>query len=100
MVTSNRMGEDWRRPQLDEGLLELHLMRAAHFTGRARAGLELLSGNWREGGTIESIAADKIEIASERPRIWVAVDGELRREETPLVFSIAPHKVPVLLPKM
>jgi diacylglycerol kinase family enzyme len=99
MVTSNRMGEDWRRPQLDEGLLELHLMRAAHFTGRARAGLELLSGNWREGGTIESIAADKIEIASERPRIWVAVDGELRREETPLVFSIAPHKVPVLLPK-
>lgn len=99
MVTSNRMGEDWRRQQLDEGVLELHLMRAAHFTGRAKAGLELLSGNWRAGNTIETIAADEIEIASNRPRIWVAIDGELRREEMPLRFRVERAKVPVLMPR-
>src|SRR5690606_3962983 len=94
MVTSNRIGEDWRRARLDEGVLELHLMRAAHVAGRAKAGLELLSGNWRAGDTIESIAADKIEIRASRPRIWLAVDGELKREEVPLVFRIARAKVP------
>ena len=99
LVTSNRIGEDWRRQRLDEGVLELHLMRAAHFAGRAKAGFELLSGRWREGEAIESRAADTIEIASSRPRLWVAVDGELRREEMPLRFAVERAKVPVLLPR-
>ena len=100
MITSNRIGDDWRRQRLDEGVLELHLMRASHFAGRAKAGLELLSGNWREGDAIESIKAQEIEISSERPRLWVAVDGELRRETMPLVFRIERAKIPVLMPKV
>jgi diacylglycerol kinase family enzyme len=99
LVTSNRIGEDWRRQRLDEGVLELHLMRAAHFAGRAKAGFELLSGRWREGEAIESVAAEHIEIASSRPRIWVAVDGELRREEMPLRFAVERAKIKVLLPR-
>ncbi|BCJ89365.1 multidrug transporter [Terrihabitans soli] len=99
LVTANRIGEDWRRAQLDEGLLELHLMRASHFSGRAKAGLELLSGRWREGDTIENISARRVEIRSERPRMWIAVDGELRREDTPLVFEIERQAVPMLLPR-
>ena len=99
LVTSNRIGEDWRRQRLDEGVLELHLMRAAHFAGRAKAGFELLSGRWREGEAIESMAADTIEIASSRPRLWVAVDGELRREEMPLRFAVERAKVPGLRPR-
>ncbi len=98
MITNNRIGEDWRRTQLDEGILELHIMRAGHFAGRAKAGMELLSGRWREGDTIETIAADKVEIDTARPRLWLAVDGELRREETPLVIRIERGKVPVLMP--
>lgn len=99
LVTSNRIGEDWRRGRLDEGVLELHLMRHAHFAGRAKAGFELLSGRWREGDAIESMTANRIEIEADRPRVWVAVDGELRREDMPLRFSIERAKVPVLLPR-
>jgi len=99
LITSNRIGNDWRRARLDEGVLELHLMRAAHFTDRAKAGFELLSGSWREGDSIESIVADRMEISAQRPRVWVAIDGELRREQMPLLFKIEPRKVPVLLPK-
>lgn len=99
LVTVNRIGEDWRRAHLDEGVLELHLMRHSHFTGRAKAGLELLSGRWREGDTIESIAARQIEIRSARPRMWIAVDGELRREDMPLVFEIETQSMPILMPR-
>jgi diacylglycerol kinase family enzyme len=100
LVTVNRVGEDWRRANLDEGVLELHLMRASHFAGRAKAGLELLSGGWREGDTIESISAHRIEIRSERPRMWIAVDGELRREDMPLVFEIETQSMPILVPRL
>jgi diacylglycerol kinase family enzyme len=99
LVTANRIGEDWRRSRLDEGVLELHLMRASHVTGRAKAGLELLSGRWREGDTIETISARTIEIRSERPRMWIAVDGELRREDLPLAFEIEPQSMPMLVPR-
>jgi diacylglycerol kinase family enzyme len=100
LITSNRIGNDWRRERLDEGVLELHLMRQSHFAGRARAGFELLSGRWREGAAIESMVARKIEIRSGRPRMWIAVDGELRREETPLTFAIDRAKVDVLMPRV
>jgi diacylglycerol kinase family enzyme len=99
LVTVNRIGEDWRRTRLDEGVLELHLMRHSHFTGRAKAGLELLSGRWREGDTIESIAARRIEIRSGRPRMWIAVDGELRREDMPLAIEIETQGIPILMPR-
>jgi diacylglycerol kinase family enzyme len=98
LITSNRIGEDWRRSQLDEGVLELHLMRHSHLAGRARAGFELISGRWREGDTIESHAAHDITISSARSRVWLAVDGELRREPMPLHFRIERAAVPMLMP--
>lgn len=99
LITAGRIGDDWRRARFDEGVLELHLMRQSHFAGRAKAGFELLSGRWRDGDAIESLTAKRIEIRSGRPRIWIAVDGELRREDTPLVCTIEQAKVPVLIPK-
>jgi diacylglycerol kinase family enzyme len=98
LVTSNRIGEDWRRAQLDEGVLELHLMRHSHLGGRARAGFELISGRWREGDTIESYVSHDITISSARSRVWLAVDGELRREPMPLRFRIERAAVPMLMP--
>jgi diacylglycerol kinase family enzyme len=99
LVTSNRVGNDWRRQRLDEGVLELHLMRHSHLRGRARAGFEMIAGRWREGEAIESMTGRRIVLRSGRPRIWVAVDGELNREETPLTFAIEHARVPVLMPR-
>lgn len=99
LVTNNRIGDDWRRERLDEGMLELHLMHDANLVRRARAGLELLSGTWRAGDSIESYSGRRIEIRGRRSRMWIAVDGELRRERAPLVFEIEPSAIPLLFPK-
>ncbi|MDX6807569.1 diacylglycerol/lipid kinase family protein [Terrihabitans rhizophilus] len=98
LVTNNRIGDDWRRAQLDEGVLELHLMRHSHLAGRARAGFELIAGRWREGDAIESFAAQTFTISSARSRVWMALDGELVREPTPLRFHIQPGGLRMLVP--
>jgi len=99
MVTNNRVGADWRRSRLDEGLLELHVMRDVPLMHRARAGFELLAGKWREGDMVETLTAQRFEVASVRSRLWTTVDGELRRERTPLAFEVVPGGISLLMPK-
>ncbi|MGQ4274274.1 diacylglycerol/lipid kinase family protein [Terrihabitans sp. B22-R8] len=98
LVTNNRIGNDWRRTRLDEGILELHLMRHSHLAGRARAGFELISGRWRDGEAIESFATHEITISSARSRVWLAVDGELRRAKMPLSLKIEKDALRMLMP--
>lgn len=98
LVTSNRIGNDWRRERLDEGLLEVHLMHDANLVRRVRAGIELLSGSWRDGEFIESYAGERIDIQVRRSRLWVAVDGELKREQVPLRFEIRKRAIRLLFP--
>lgn len=100
MVTNNRVGADWRRSRLDEGLLELHVMRDVPVMHRARAGFELLAGKWREGDIVETLTAERFEVASVRSRLWTTVDGELRRERTPLAFDVVPGGISLLMPKV
>jgi diacylglycerol kinase family enzyme len=98
LVTNNRMGPDLRRARLDEGTLELHLMHHTGLFGRARTAVSVMSGRWRDSRSIETLAAASIDIASRRSRVWVSVDGELRREEAPLAFRIKPRAQPMLIP--
>jgi diacylglycerol kinase family enzyme len=99
LVTNNRMGRDLRRARLDEGVLELHVMRHSGLLGRARTALSVMSGRWRESSAIETIAAASIDIRTRRTRVWASVDGELRREEAPLSFRIKPKALPMLVPR-
>lgn len=99
MITNNRVGADWRRPRLDEGVLELHVMRDVPLMHRARAGFELLAGKWREGDMVETLTARRFEVGSVRSRLWTTVDGELRRERTPLAFDLVPGGLSLLMPK-
>lgn len=98
LVTSNRIGNDWRRDRLDEGVLEVHVMYDANLVRRVRAGIELLSGSWRDGDSIESHAGERITIRVRRSRVWVAVDGELESEEVPLQFEIRKRAIRLLMP--
>jgi diacylglycerol kinase family enzyme len=99
MVTNNHVGADWRRARLDGGVLELHVMRDGSLMHRARAGFELLSGKWREGEMVETLTARRFEVKSVRSRLWTTVDGELRREQTPLAFDLVPGGLSLLMPK-
>ena len=98
LVTCNRFGgKDWRRGALDGGTLEIHIARDEGALARLKAGADLISGGWRDNPGIESHPAEKIIISSARRRAFVATDGELRRETTPLRYEIRPRALNVLM---
>jgi len=99
LVTCNRFGgDDWRRDTLDGGILEIHIAEEEGALGRLKAGADLLAGAWRNNKGIHSFTAQRVRIGSARRRAWTATDGELRREQMPLNFSIEPRALTVLSP--
>ena len=99
LVTVNRFsGEKWRRARLDEGTLEVHIVEDSGALGKLKAGVDLVTGGWRNNPGIRSIPAQRVTITSGRHRAWVTTDGELVRERVPLVFNIRPRILSVLMP--
>lgn len=99
LVTCNRFSDaGWRRPVLDGGTLEIHLARDEGALARLRAGADLVAGHWRENEGICSYAGHRLQIAARRRRVWVATDGELRRESVPLDYRLLPGALNVLVP--
>jgi diacylglycerol kinase family enzyme len=99
LVTVNCFsGEEWRRAKLDDGTLEVHILEDAGALARLKAGADLLTGAWRENPDIQSFRARRIAIGGARRRAWVATDGELVRERTPLVYELRPRELTVLVP--
>ncbi|CAL8978690.1 Putative lipid kinase BmrU [Rhodoplanes serenus] len=97
LVTNNRFGLDWRRPRLDEGLLELHIAEDAGTLGLARAGADLLTGGWRDNPGIRSMTATSVTISHVRRRAWTTTDGELVRAKMPLHYGVRPRALTVLM---
>jgi diacylglycerol kinase family enzyme len=95
-VTNNRFEADWRRPQLDAGVLEVHIAEDAGALGRLKATADLVSGAWRDSPGIRSIVAPRIRIGHARRRVWAATDGELGRENVPLDYAVMPGALNVL----
>ena len=99
LVTNNRFNPDWRRPVLDEGVLEIHIVENAGALSKLKASANLLTGAWRNDDDtdgIRSIAARHVVIGRARSRAWSAVDGELMRENIPLRYEIMPKALKVL----
>lgn len=99
LVTNNRFGPDWRRPRLDQGLLEIHIVEHAGALSKLKAGTNLITGTWRnddETDGIRSIVAPRVMIERERRRTFASTDGELRREHMPLRYEIRPGALTVL----
>jgi diacylglycerol kinase family enzyme len=97
LVTCNRFSaSDWRRQALDGGAMEIHVARHQGALDRLKAGADLLTGAWRDSDGIESFSAKSVTIAATRRRAWVATDGELARETTPLAYTIHPRALTVL----
>jgi diacylglycerol kinase family enzyme len=97
LVTCNRFGaRDWRRSALDGGALEIHIARDKGAFERLKAGAGMLTGNWRDSDGIESFVGAQATVASTRRRVWAATDGELAREEMPLVYAVRARALNVL----
>jgi diacylglycerol kinase family enzyme len=96
LVTNNRFAADWRRPRLDEGLLELHIVEDQGTLAKLKAGASLLTGTWREEPGIRNIVARDITVASRRRHTSASTDGELVRERVPLRYRALPGALTVL----
>ena len=96
LLTSNRFAPDWRRPRLDEGVLELHIVEDHGTLTKLKAGAALLTGTWREEPGIRNIVASDITVATPRRHASAATDGELVRERVPLRYRSLPAALTVL----
>jgi len=96
LVTNNRFAPDWRRPRLEEGLLEMHLVEEQGTLTKLKASAALLTGAWRRGPGIRNLAARDITVASGRRHTHAATDGELVRERLPLRYRTLPGALMVL----
>ena len=98
-ISNNRLSETGiDRDELDGGLLEMHFAEGEGMSPRFAAGLDILAGRWRENPAIASVEAPNMTVNSHRPKLWISIDGELARLETPLEFKLLPRALSILVP--
>jgi diacylglycerol kinase family enzyme len=95
LVTNNRfMGAPLTRDRLDEGVFELHIVRAPTVSARLAVLLSVLRGSWRSLPGIETITASHAVLHRKgRRKGRIAMDGELRALRYPFEFRVAPGAV-------
>jgi diacylglycerol kinase family enzyme len=98
LVTNNVFeGSPWRRPRLDEGVLEVHLLVAPGFWARSRAALAVMTGEWRALRHLTSFKAPAVTLRQPgRRRIRVTLDGEVTLQDSVLSYAVVPRALEVL----
>lgn len=96
LVTVNRFhGSPWRRPRLDEAVLEVHLLATPNLSARTRATLAALTGEWRELKHLRSFSVTQATLRRGRGT-RLMLDGEIVRAAGALSYSIRPRALRVL----
>lgn len=100
LISVNRfVGPGWRRAQLDEGQLEIHIAEDRGGLAKLKAGADMVADTWRDNPGIVSLTGREITLRrAGRRRTWVSTDGELDRETMPLEYRIVPRRLSVLFP--
>jgi len=97
LITNNLLQPDsWRRDRLDEGVFEINIVRGDVALPLLRGGLAAFMGSWRESADIVSWRSSAVTLRFRRPRVFLNLDGEVRRPRTPLHFEIMPKALTVL----
>ena len=100
LVTNNRYREQpLHRARIDEGLLEINIVRGVHAAALLKAGFDLVAGRWRREDSTEQVAVREITITTRRKHIHASVDGERVALTSPLTVKIKPKALTVLRPK-
>ena len=97
LITNNLFeGTAWRRTRLDGGMLELNVARGDVAFALLRGGLAAVLGSWRQSEGIVSLTGQQFTLSFRRPRLFLSLDGEVRRVRTPLHFELLPRALTVL----
>jgi diacylglycerol kinase family enzyme len=86
------------RETLDGGVLDVRILRADGRLARLRVALSLLTGRMEASPMTVIDAVSSVELGFDRPRIDVAVDGEILPMSTPLRFRCRAKALRVLVP--
>ena len=99
LVTNNRYREQpIRRERLDEGILEINIVRGAHSLALLRAGFDLVAGRWRREASTEQLPVRQVTITTGRSTIHASIDGEDVVLQSPLIIRVLPKILTVLRP--
>lgn len=97
LITNNLFeGTGWRRTRLDGGLLEVNVARGDVPFPLLRGGLAAVLGSWRQSEDIVTLTAPQFTLSFRRPRLFLSLDGEVKRVRTPLHFELLPRALTVL----
>ena len=87
-----------RREDLDEGTLSVYFLHRGGRWGVTLLLFHTLFGRLRQWKDFEEISTDSITIQTRRKKLYVALDGEVRRITTPLSYRTLPGALKVIVP--
>ena len=98
LVTVNRFeGADWRRPRLDGGIFEVHVLNAGGLYSRGKAALSVVSGRWRQSHNLTSFTGEAVTLMRrDKHRGHITFDGEVERKAGPLRYDLLPRALSVI----
>ncbi|MCO5089424.1 diacylglycerol kinase family protein [Bosea sp. (in: a-proteobacteria)] len=98
LVTVNCFeGADWRRPRLDGGVFEVHVLNAGGLYSRAKAALSVVSGRWRQSHNLTSFTGEAVTLMRrDKHRGHITFDGEVERRAGPLGYGLLPGALSVI----
>jgi diacylglycerol kinase family enzyme len=88
------MAREW----INDGLLSLYTFRRLGIRDALRITFGMLVGRWRHDESIGIEVARSVTIRMKRPNVRVVLDGDVVPFEMPLVFSVKPLALQILLP--
>jgi diacylglycerol kinase family enzyme len=86
------------RERLDEGLLSLYVTQRTGRFGLLRLAARALFGRIEQARDFDVFTAARVEIATRKRSVRVAVDGEVLRMRTPIEYRIRPRALRVIVP--
>lgn len=92
------LGQFFSRGSLDQGTLTLYILKKLRARDFFRLTFGMLLGRWQNDEALSTESIDGVTITSHHPLIKVMLDGEVESLNTPLVFSIRPRALSVLVP--
>lgn len=98
LVTINSFdGAEWRRPRLDAGVFEVHILNAGGLYSRSKAALSVVSGKWRQSRNLVSFTGQEVTLTRrDKRRGHITFDGEVERKAGPLAYKLLPRALRVI----
>ncbi len=96
---SNEASLTMRRPELDAGALAVYAARHSSGWAMAAAGVKAALGRLAGDPNVLQVHAPRLTIGiAEKSSVALSIDGEVEQLSTPLVFTIRPKALRVLVP--